>query len=203
MITAVPFPPNHRKPYTLAFQAESAKELAMSAWQARWRQSPRQSQVSLALPAPLKRKPASIIPLEASSTPPPPSSAWSPDMSSSAHTPPDSIPVNELAPRDAGKPPDGHERHQTLPALRKSLSCPPPPDSPWLISVNPLRHQRWQGPPSLLEGQQSLLQPVRGGLRPGDGYPQSHNVHPLARPLCSSYCSPAPNVQLNPDYPLL
>jgi hypothetical protein len=168
MIAANPLPLSHHKLYTLAFQAESAKELAMSAWPARRRQSPRQSQVYLALPPQTgNQRQSSKALLEAPGTPLSPSSVWSPDMSLSAHTPPDSIPASEPVVRDTGKPPDRRARHQILPGLHKSPSCPPLPDSSWLISVDPLQHRRWQGPPSLLESQQSLLQAVRGGLRPG------------------------------------
>ncbi len=34
--TSTPFPPNHCKPNTIAFQKVMAKQLAISAWQARW-----------------------------------------------------------------------------------------------------------------------------------------------------------------------
>jgi hypothetical protein len=61
MIAANPLPLSHHKLYTLAFQAESAKELAMSVWPARRRQSPRQSQVYLALP-PKKKRETSVNP---------------------------------------------------------------------------------------------------------------------------------------------
>ena len=149
MIAANPFPLSHHTFYTLAFQTESAKELSMSAWQARWHQSPCQSQVYLAPhPRPQigNQCQSSKAPLEAPGTPLLPSSVWSPDMPSSAHTPPDSVPQANQLPGMRGKPPDCRSRHQILPVLCKSQSCPPLPDSSWLISVNSLQHRRCQGP---------------------------------------------------------
>ena len=46
-----PLPLDHQEPNTIAFQRSSTKELAISAWQARWHNSDRRSQAFLALPA--------------------------------------------------------------------------------------------------------------------------------------------------------
>ena len=50
--TTAPWPPGHQEPNTIAFQKSSSKELAISAWQARWHNADRRSQAYLALPAP-------------------------------------------------------------------------------------------------------------------------------------------------------
>jgi hypothetical protein len=49
---ANPLPPNLHEPHTIAFQKATAKELALAAWQARWHNADRHSQVYLALPNP-------------------------------------------------------------------------------------------------------------------------------------------------------
>ena len=58
---ANPLPPHHREPHTLTYQTQSAKDLAISAWQTRWHRDPRQSQVYLALPAPPNGKMAPAV----------------------------------------------------------------------------------------------------------------------------------------------
>ncbi|KAF8467036.1 hypothetical protein DFH94DRAFT_620613, partial [Russula ochroleuca] len=47
-----PWPPNHREPNTIATQKQESKELAISAWQARWHNADQRSQAYLALPSP-------------------------------------------------------------------------------------------------------------------------------------------------------
>ena len=49
--TAAPLPPDHQEPHTIAHQKSSSKELALSAWQARWHNADRRSQAFLALPS--------------------------------------------------------------------------------------------------------------------------------------------------------
>ncbi|KAH9984562.1 hypothetical protein BJV77DRAFT_1071981 [Russula vinacea] len=50
--TTAPLPPDHQEPHTIAHQKSSSKELALSAWQARWHNADRRSQAFLALPSP-------------------------------------------------------------------------------------------------------------------------------------------------------
>jgi len=60
-----PFPPSHREPNTVAFQKATSKQLAISAWQARWHNANRRTQAYLALPSPpsgtVTDKPTSVV----------------------------------------------------------------------------------------------------------------------------------------------
>ena len=58
---AAPLPQNLQEPNTIAFQRSSTKEIAFSAWQARWHNSDRRSQAFLALPSPPSGKLPPVI----------------------------------------------------------------------------------------------------------------------------------------------
>jgi hypothetical protein len=56
-----PWPPNHRELNTIAAQKQQSKELAISAWHARWHNAERRFQAYLALPSPPSGKLPPVI----------------------------------------------------------------------------------------------------------------------------------------------
>ena len=166
---ANPFPPNHWEPQTLVHQTEAAKQYAISAWQARGHNAHSHT----GLPYPPGPPDGELAPVIRGTSGGSRQAATTVVRLVTGHAFVSSYTARFYPHKRTscpgcgvnGQPPIHRTRHQTLPALRKSLSRPPPPSTPDLCQPSSAL-ERQQGTPNVPVSGQGLLQAARGSTRP-------------------------------------
>jgi hypothetical protein len=156
---------NYRPPHTLTYLTESAKELAISAWQVRWHKTPRRTQAYWPFAHLQTRISRQLSKAHREVQDTSPSHSWaSPQaMPSSSLTHPVSILASEPVTRDVGPTPRPSSMSSNTARSTKSSSRPRHIDSPRFVSVDTLLHQeRRQGIHNLPGKDESPFQAVRG-----------------------------------------